>query len=119
MTTSAEAVAAQAPPAADRVVAVLLLVALGLVSPVVTFLALMFSMVSDGCGGGAPCNTDQIGLGIAVAGLAPWAALLGATLVVVKRVRQRRRAWWVPLVAALLGAVVFAAGALMAAAAVG
>ena len=115
----APAAATENPPAADRVVAVVLLVALGLVSPIVSFLALMFGMVSDGCMGETSCNGDQIGQGIAIAGLAPWIALVGGVVMVVKRVRQQRRVWWVPLVAALIGAGLFVVGAIVAATAVG
>lgn len=111
--------AVDSPPRSDRVIAVVLLVALGLLSPIVSFLALMFSMVSDGCGAGASCDADQIGNGVALAGLAPWAGLVGAIVVVVKRVRRGQRVWWVPLVAAAIAAGLFIAGGLLAATAVG
>ncbi len=102
------------PDRADLVIAVVLLVALGLIAPVFSFFGMMFGMVSDGCMGSASCNSDQIMLGVLVAAAAPWIALVGGITAVVLRVRRRRRVWWVPLVAALIGAGLFVAGAIIA-----
>lgn len=110
MSTMSDTAAAR-PPSSDRVMAIVLLVGLGLVSPIVSFAALMLVMASDSCGSSSVCDEGGIVGGAALGAVAPWVALIGAIIVVVVRSRQGRRVWWVPIVAALVGAGVFVLGA--------
>jgi hypothetical protein len=100
---------------ADRTVTVLLMIGLGILVPIVAFLGLLFGMVSDGCGGDAACDGDQIGLGILIASGSPIVVFIAALSVVVKRFRRRLPTWWVPLVALAAGAVLFIIGGIVAA----
>ncbi len=103
----------------ERVVTVVLLIGLGIIAVIATFLGLLFSMVSDGCMGDATCNSDQIGLGILIASGSPILVFIVAVAQVVKRFRRRVPAWWVPLAALAAGAVLFVVGGIVAASAVG
>ena len=103
----------------DRVVTVLFLVGLAVLAPIAGFMGLLTSMASDGCMGGNACNSDLIGLGVAVSALSPAAVALGALAWVVKRWRSRCTTWWVPLVALPAGAALWFVGALITFTAVG
>ena len=103
----------------ERVATALLMVGLGLVALVASFLGLFFAMASDGCTGDTPCNGSQLGLGVLVAAGSPAVVFLGALVVVIRRVAGRRPAWWVPLVALGVGAVLWALGGLIAVTSVG
>lgn len=103
----------------ERVVTILLLVGLGIIAVIACFLGLLVSMVSDGCGGDARCNSDQIGLGVLISAGSPILVFFVALSQVIKRFRRRLPAWWVPLGALAAGAVLFVLGAIVAATAVG
>ena len=103
----------------ERAVTVLLMIGLAVLVPFASFMGLFFGMVSDGCAGDTPCNGDQIGLGVGMAVVSPVLVFLAALVVVVKRFAGRRPAWWVPLVALVVGACLFVLGGVIAAAAVG
>ena len=76
-------------------------------------------MVSDGCTGDtSQCNSDQIGVGILIASGSPIIVFIVAFVMVVKRFRQGRPAWWVPLAALVAGAGLFVLGGVVAATAV-
>jgi hypothetical protein len=105
--------------AVERTLTVLLMIGLGILVPIVAFMGLLFGMVSDGCAGDASlCNEDQIGLGILIASGSPVFVFITAFIVVVKRFRQGRPAWWVPLAALVAGAGLFVLGGVVAATAV-
>ncbi|WP_297738286.1 hypothetical protein [Nocardioides sp.] len=106
-----DSVAIRQPTSSDRVVAIVLLVGLGLISPVISFAALMLAMASDSCGSSSVCDEGGIVGGAALAAVAPWAALVGAIIVVIVRSRRGRSVWWVPIVGALVGAAIFVLGA--------
>ncbi|WP_457208677.1 hypothetical protein [Nocardioides sp. P5_C9_2] len=103
----------------ERAVTALLMVGLAVLVPIASFLGLFFMMVSDGCTGDAPCREGQIGLGVLVAVGSPVVVFLVALAAVVTRVVRGRSAWWVPLVALVVGAVLWGLGAVIAASAVG
>lgn len=99
----------------ERVVTALLMVGLAVLVPIASFLGLLFSMVSDGCTGGNECDSGRIGLGVLVAVGSPVLVFLGALVMVVRRVATRRSAWWVPLVALVVGAGLWILGGVIAA----
>jgi hypothetical protein len=103
----------------ERVVTALLMVGLAVLVPIASFLGLFFMMVADGCNGDAECSGGRIGLGVLVAVGSPVVVFLVALAVVVIRVVRRQSAWWVPLVALVVGAGLWALGAVIAASAVG
>ena len=102
-------------PVADRVVTALLMVGLVVLVPIASFLGLLFSMASDGCVGDAPCSSGQIMSGVLVAAASPVLTYLVALVVVVLRVRARRRTWWVPVLALVVGAGLWFLGGVIAA----
>ena len=103
----------------ERAVTMVLMVGLAVLVPLASFFGLFFGMASDGCMGDAPCNSDQIGLGVGVAALSPVLVLLAALVVVITRARRRRSAWWVPLVALAVGIGLWVLGGFIAVSAVG
>jgi hypothetical protein len=97
----------------DIVVTVVLLVlALG-IAAVGSFLGLMLAFASDSCGASTTCDTNQIGLGITVAAIGVWPPILIAIVLSIVFLVLRFRAFWIPIVAILLMAGVWAAGAAM------
>jgi hypothetical protein len=103
----------------DRVLTVLLLVGLAVLVPIAGFLGLLTSMASDGCIGGNPCNTALMTVGIFTSALSPVVVGLGALGWVIVRWVRGRSTWWVPLVAVVVGALLWIAGALVTASGVG
>ncbi|MCF6377083.1 hypothetical protein L2K70_05670 [Nocardioides KLBMP 9356] len=103
----------------ERVVTVLLMLGLAVLLLIASFLGLFFAMASDGCVGDVRCNGAQIGAGIVVASGSPWVVYVVALVVVVVRWVRRKRTWWVPLAALVVGALLWVVGGLIAASAVG
>jgi hypothetical protein len=103
----------------ERAVTLLLMVGLAVLVPIAGFMGLLTSMASDGCMSDNPCNSDLIGLGVAVSALSPAVVFLVALVWVIKRWRARRTTWWVPLVALAGGAALWALGAVITFSAVG
>ena len=103
----------------ERVVTVLLLIGLAVLVPLASFFGLFFGMASDGCGGDTRCSTGQISAGIVVSAGSPWVVYLVALVVVIVRWARRRRTWWVPIAALVLGAGLWALGGFIAVSAVG
>ncbi|GAA5123082.1 hypothetical protein GCM10023339_42390 [Alloalcanivorax gelatiniphagus] len=102
------------PSKVERSVTVVLMVGLAALVPLGSFFGLFFGMASDGCVGDAPCDSDQIGLGVAVAALSPVVVFIAALVVVLARFARRRSAWWVPLVALVVGGLLWATGGIIA-----
>ena len=95
----------------DIVATVVELIVLALVGMVSSFAGLMLVMASDSCGTGTTeCSTGVILLGVGLAVIAPWVALLAMETWAVVRLVRRKLAWWVPLLAVPLWALVFALG---------
>lgn len=103
----------------ERVVTALLMLGLGLLALMASFLGLLFSMASDGCVGDTPCDGGRLGLGVLVAAGSPVVVFLAALVVVIRRVARRLPAWWVPLAALGVGAALWALGGVIAFTAVG
>jgi hypothetical protein len=103
----------------DRVITVLLLIALALLAPAAGFMGLLTAMASDGCGSSNECNTGLIGVGVFTSALSPIVVAVAALVWVVVRWRRGRSTWWVPLVAAVVAAGTWWLGALITFAAVG
>jgi hypothetical protein len=72
--------------------------------------ALFLAMASDGCGA-TNCDYTQMNVGIWVAMTSPWAAWVIGLAVAIVLIVKRRLAFWVPLVAAALGAAGWVLGA--------
>ena len=102
----------------DRVVTVLLLVGLAILVPIAGFMGLLTAMASDGCGASA-CNDSPMGLGVATSAISPVVVGVAAFVWVVVRWVRGRSTWWVPLVAVVVGAGLWALGALLTFSAVG
>ncbi|RYB95335.1 hypothetical protein EUA93_13895 [Nocardioides oleivorans] len=103
----------------DRVVTVLLLIALVVLAPAAGFMGLLTAMASDSCGSGNECNEGLIGVGVITSAASPIVVALVALVWVVVRWRRGRTTWWVPLVAAVVAAGTWWIGALITFAAVG
>ena len=104
-------VASPEPRTWDIVATVVELIVLALVGMVSSFAGLMLVMASDSCGTGTTeCSTGVILLGVGLAVIAPWVALLAMGTWAVVRLVRRKLAWWVPLLAVPLWALVFALG---------
>ncbi|GAA1826742.1 hypothetical protein GCM10009812_18450 [Nocardioides marinus] len=87
------------------------LIVLALAGMVSSFAGLMLVMASDSCGTGTTeCSTRIILLGVGLAVVAPWVALLAMGTWAVVRLVRRKIAWWVPLLAVPLWALVFGLG---------
>jgi hypothetical protein len=94
----------------DIIVTVVLLV-LGLgIALLGSFLGLMLAFVSDSCGSSTTCDTNQIGLGITVAAIGVWPPMLIAIVLSIVFLVVRLRAFWIPIVAIVLMAAVWAIG---------
>ena len=104
---------------ADRVVTVVLMLALAVLVPVAGVLGLLTVMASDSCGSSTECNTGMIGFGVIFSTLAPAVVFLVALVWVAVRWRRDRPTWWLPLVAAVVGAAGWVLGAAITFAAVG
>lgn len=102
----------------DRVLTVLLLVGLAVLVPIAGFMGLLTSMASDGCMANT-CNGAMMTVGISTSALSPVVVGLGALAWVIVRWARGRSTWWVPLVAVVVGALLWIAGALVTAASVG
>lgn len=95
----------------DIVATTVELILLALAGMVSSFAGLMLVMASDSCGTGTTeCSTGIILLGVGLAVVAPWVALLAMGTWAVVRLVRRKLAWWVPLLAVPLWALVFALG---------
>ena len=103
----------------ERVVTVLLMLALAVLVPLASFFGLFFGMASDGCIGDNPCRGSQLTAGVVVSAGSPWVVYLVAVAVVIVRWVRRRRTWWVPLAALVAGAVIWVLGGFLAVSAVG
>ena len=95
----------------ERVVTVLLMIALAVLVPIASFFGLFFGMVSDGCGDGGVCSTTQITVGLVVSAGSPWLVYLGALGVVIVRWVRRRSTWWVPIAGLVVGTAIWFVGA--------
>ena len=102
----------------DRVVTVLLLVGFLVLVPIAVVMGLLLAMASDSCGVNT-CNETLIGVGIVVAAGAPVVAFLVTLVWVIVRWVRGRTTWWVPLLGALLGALGWGLGAVLAFTSVG
>ena len=102
----------------DRVVTVLLLVGLVILVPIAGFMGLLTAMASDGCGANT-CNDSLMTLGVATSAISPIVVGVAAFVWVVVRWVRGRSTWWVPLVAVVVGAGLWALGALLTFSAVG
>lgn len=102
----------------DRVLTVLLLIGLAVLVPIAGFLGLLTSMASDGCMDNT-CSSALMTVGIFTSALSPVVVGLGALAWVVVRWVRGRSTWWVPLVAVVVGALLWVAGALVTASGVG
>ena len=103
----------------ERTVTVLLMVALAVLVPFASLFGLFFGMASDGCIGDARCSSQQITVGIAISAGSPWIVYLVALGVVIVRWARRRRTWWVPVAALVVGAALWALGGFTAVSGVG
>lgn len=103
----------------ERTITVLLMVCLAALVPIASFFGLFFGMASDGCVGDNPCDSNQLGLGVALAAASPTVVFLAALVWVIVRVARRRSAWWVPLVGLAVGIGLWMLGGLIAFSAVG
>ena len=103
----------------ERAVTVLLMIGLAVLVPLASFFGLFFGMASDGCIGDNRCSSEQITVGIVISAGLPWVVYLVAAVVVIVRWVRRRRTWWVPLAALVLGAALWALGGVVAVSAVG
>ncbi len=84
----------------DIVATTVELILLALAGMVSSFAGLMLVMASDSCGTGTTeCSTGVILLGVGLAVIAPWVALLAMGTWAVVRLVRRKLAWWVPLLA--------------------
>ena len=95
----------------ERVVTVLLMLALAVLVPIASFFGLFFGVVSDACGDGGVCITMQNTVGLVVSAGSPWLVYLGALGVVIVRWVRRRPTWWVPVAALVVGAAIWFVGA--------
>ncbi|MDR7253498.1 hypothetical protein J2X46_002488 [Nocardioides sp. BE266] len=102
----------------DRVVTVLLLIGLALLVPIAGFMGLLTAMASDGCGV-STCNDTLMTLGVGTSAISPVVVGVGALVWVIVRWVRGLSTWWVPLVAVLLGAGLWALGAVLTFSAVG
>jgi glucan phosphoethanolaminetransferase (alkaline phosphatase superfamily) len=103
----------------ERVVTILLMIALAVLVPLASFFGLFFGMASDGCVGDTRCSSEQITVGIVISAGSPWVVYLAALAVVIVRWVRRRRTWWVPIAALLVGAALWALGGFVAVSGVG
>jgi uncharacterized BrkB/YihY/UPF0761 family membrane protein len=94
----------------DRVVTVLLLVGLALLVPIAGFMGLLTAMASDGCGANT-CNGALMTLGVGTSAISSVLVGIAALVWVIVRWVRGRSTWWVPLVAVVVGAVLWALGA--------
>lgn len=92
-------------------IVILCLLALGGLAS--SFLGLMLVFASDSCGVTSECSTGQIVLGVAVAAIAPWIAILGMGTWSIVRLVRKRTAWWVAMLAIPVWALVFALGVVL------
>jgi hypothetical protein len=102
----------------DRVVTVLLLVGLAVLVPIAGFMGLLTAMASDGCMANT-CNDALMTLGVGTSAISPVVVGVVAFVWVVIRWVRGRSTWWVPLVAVVAGAALWALGALLTFSAVG
>ncbi|MBF4160387.1 hypothetical protein [Nocardioides acrostichi] len=112
MTTIPSGPPAPARPArgADIAVTVVFIVLLAGLGLVATFMSLFLGMASDGCFPDDPCDTGRMGVGIAVAFLAPGVAWLATSIWAIVRMVRGRLAFWVPLLALPLWAAIAGTG---------
>ncbi|MBL0747278.1 hypothetical protein [Nocardioides baculatus] len=103
----------------ERSVTVLLMIVLAALVPLASFFGLFFGMASDGCVGDTPCNGGQMTAGIVLSSGAPWVVWIAALVVIIVRWVRRRRTWWVPIAALVVGAALWALGGVLAVSAVG
>ncbi len=103
----------------DRVVTVVLLVALAVLVPIAAVMGLLTAMASDGCGSSTRCNDTLIGVGVFTSALSPVVAGLAALVWVIVRWVRDRPTWWVPLAGAAVAAAGWALGAVITFSAVG
>jgi hypothetical protein len=103
----------------ERVVTVLLMIGLAVLLFIASILGMFFAMASDGCVGEVRCDSGQIAVGMIVAAGSPWVVYLVAVVVVIVRWVRRRRTWWVPIAALVVGALLWLAGGFIATSAVG
>ena len=103
----------------ERVVTVLLMLGLAVLVPLASFFGLFFGMASDGCVGDTRCSSGQISAGIVISAGSPWVVYLVALAVVIVRWARRRRTWWVPIAALVVGTALWALGGFVAVSGVG
>jgi hypothetical protein len=110
----------EGPATWDVVATVVELVVLALGGLLMSFAGVFLVMASDSCGAaGTQCSSGVILLGVAIAVVAPWIALLGMGTWAIVRLVQGRSGWWVPLLAVPLAALIFAIGVAITFSAVG
>lgn len=97
----------------DLVITIVELIVLVLGGFALSMAGLFLVMASDSCGVVNECDTGLIALGVAVAVLAPWVAILGLGSWAVVRLVRRRSAWWVALLAFPAAGLLFALGVAM------
>lgn len=102
----------------DVVVTVVLLLGFAVLAFVGGFYGALTGMVSDGCDAGS-CDGDMIGAGVLTSILAFAIAFVVALVWSIKRFARRRTTWWVPLVCAVGGAVLWIVGLAISAAGAG
>lgn len=100
---------------ADRVVTVLLVLAIGYVAAFGGLVGFVLTVEADDCQSIVPCFDGPTTTGFIASALAPVAFWLGGLVVVIVRWANRRPTWWVPLVAGVLGLMVWAGGLAVAA----
>jgi hypothetical protein len=88
-----------------------LLLVVGLLAGVAMFVvAILLVIVYDTCSVNA-CSYEGFNVGWFIAMLAPLLAYAVGTIVTIVRLRRRRRAFWVPIVALVAAALLFFVGA--------
>ena len=103
----------------ERAVTVLLMIALAVLVPLASFFGLFLGMASDGCVGNARCSGEMITVGIGISTVTPWVVYVVMLGVVIVRWLRRRRTWWVPLAALVVGVALWAVGGFVAVSSVG
>lgn len=93
----------------DITLTVLLLIALGGLTLIVSIFGLYLSMAADACGV-RDCDTDLIAVGMLLAAVVPWIVLALAAVGSIVLLVLRRLAFWVPIVGAVLVVVAFFVG---------
>lgn len=96
-------------PVIDRIVTVLLLLALALYVAFGSIFGLLSSMASDGCSDDS-CNIGLITTGVFTSAGAPIVVGVLALVWVIVRWVRGRLTWWVPLAAAVVGTALWFAG---------